>query len=464
MSEINSVPAPEHGDNIKVEDLIKVVGPLTAKVDDSDLHEKHLWVGGVNVAKLPKMTSSPLYIMDEEHIRVNLRAWRDSMNAQFDRNRVAYAFKAFTCMEMARIVAEEGVSLLVCSGGELAIALAADFPADRIVMHGNNKSDDEIQEAILNGVGRIVVDNMQEVGKLEMYADLFDEEPELLVRIKPGVVADTHTYVQTGEEDSKFGCSIANGDAAEVTKAILESEHLQLKGFAAHIGSQIFNVDPFDLEIDAVLDFACKIREETGFVADEIDLGGGLGVAYTKDDVPTPVEEFAARIGAHMKEACEKRDFPMPLVAVQPGRSIVANAGITCYRATTIKEVPGVRTFVAVDGGMSDNIRTALYGSKYEAIVANKAGYPRTDVATIVGKHCESGDTLVENASIQPLEENDTICIFGTGAYCYTMSSNYNSVCKPGVTFVKDGKYRRVIRPQEIEDILALEVDEDYLQ
>ncbi|MGI6220805.1 MAG: diaminopimelate decarboxylase [Coriobacteriales bacterium] len=464
MSEISAAPAPEHGDNMKVEDLIKVVGPLTAKVDDSDLHEKHLWVGGVNVAKLPKMTSSPLFIMDEEHIRVSLRSWRDAMNSQFERNRVAYAFKAFTCKEMARIVEEEGVSLLVCSGGELAIALAADFPADRIVMHGNNKSDDEIQEAILNGIGRIVVDNLQEVGKIEMYADLFDEEPEVLLRVKPGIEAGTHTYVQTGDEDSKFGCSIANGEAEEVAKAILDSEHLQLKGFAAHIGSQIFNIEPFDLEIDALLDFACKIREETGFTADEIDLGGGLGAAYTKDDAPTPVEEFAIRIGAYMKEACAKRNFPMPLTAVQPGRAIVANAGITCYRATTIKKVAGDRTLIAVDGGMSDNIRTALYGSKYEAIVANKAGYPRTDVATIVGKHCESGDILVRDASIQPLEENDTICIFGTGAYCYTMSSNYNSVCKPGVTFVKDGKYRRVIRPQEIEDILALEVDEPYLQ
>ncbi len=452
--------APEHGDNIKTEELGAVL-PLTANIDDSDIHEKHLWIGGVNASKLPKSTSSPLFIMDEEHIHARLAEYREGMAAQFERSRVSYAAKAFICKAMCKIVEEEGCNLLVCSGGELAIALAAGFPAERIVMHGNNKSEEELQEALTEGVGRIVIDSCAEVGRIDLLAELFDCKPKVMLRVRPGVHADTHSYIQTGEEDSKFGVSISNGEAMDAIKMILDSDNMEFVGFMSHIGSQIFDLEPYDKEIDVLVDFACKVRDELGYTADEIDLGGGLGIAYTKDDEPTSITDFTKRIGAHMKEKCEQAGFPMPLVAVEPGRSIVANAGVTCYKVGTVKQIPGIRTYAAVDGGMSDNIRPALYGSKYEAIVANKGFYPRTDVVTIVGKHCETGDTLIKDASIQPVEEGDIIAIFGTGAYCYTMSSNYNSITRPAVAFVRDGKYRIVVRAQTYDDLLACDVCDD---
>ncbi len=451
--------APTQGDGIKAEELSNV-WPLTAKIDASDIHEKHLWIGGVNASKLPKTTSSPLFIMDEEHLHNRLAQYRDCMAKEFSKSRVSYAAKAFICKAMVKIVDEEGCNLLVCSGGELAIALAAGFPAERIVMHGNNKSKVEIEEALMAGVGRIIIDSISEVGEIDILAELFDCEPEVMIRLRPGVHADTHSYIQTGEEDSKFGVSISNGEAMEAIRAILDSDNLKLKGFMSHIGSQIFNLESYDKEIDVLLDFACKVRDELGYIAEEIDLGGGLGIAYCKDDQPPTIEEFTQRIGAYMNKKCEALNFPMPLVAVEPGRSIVANAGVTCYKVGAVKEIPGIRTYAVVDGGMSDNIRPALYGSKYEAIVANKGFYPRTDVVTIVGKHCESGDTLITNASIQPVEEGDIITIFATGAYCYTMSSNYNSITRPGVAFVRDGKFRIVVRPQTYDDLMACDVDE----
>ncbi len=450
--------APKQGDGIKAEALERV-WPITSKVDDSDIHEKHLWVGGVNVSKLPKTTTSPLFIYDEEHIRTRLREYRDGMAAHTDRFRISYAAKAFFCKAMSAIVEEEGCNLLVCSGGEIAIAEAAGFPMERIVFHGNNKSEDEIAMAIMNGVGIIIVDNLDEITKIDLNADLFDAKPRVMIRLRAGIHADTHTYLQTADEDSKFGISIASGEAMEATKAVLDSEHIELAGFMAHIGSQIFNLEPYEKEVEVVMDFANKVREELGYTADEIDLGGGLGIAYTKDEEPPSIEHYTKLICDKMKGYCEQIGFPMPLVALEPGRSIVGNAGVTCYRAGAPKTIEGVRTFVPVDGGMSDNIRTALYGAEYEAIVANKAFYPRTDVYTIVGKHCESGDVLIENASLQPCEEGDTICIFATGAYCYSMSSNYNSATKPAVAFVKDGKYRTVLRAQTYEDLMSCEVE-----
>lgn len=451
--------APECGDGITTTDLGPVL-PLTARLEDSDTNEKHLWVGGVDVSKLLETTSSPLFVMDEEHMRLRLREYKEGLEKQFGGGRVSYAGKAFICKAMCRLVEEEGCHLLVCSGGELAIALAAGFPPERIVMHGNNKSDEEIREALAAGVARIVIDSSAEAKKIDLMADLYDRKPEVMIRLRPGVHADTHTYIQTGEEDSKFGVSIASGEAEEAIKLILDSDNLQLKGFMSHIGSQIFNLEPYDKEIDVLIDFACKIRDELGYTAEEMDLGGGVGIAYSKDDDPTSIPEFCERIGKHMKAKCQEAGFPLPLVAVEPGRSIVANAGLTCYRVGSIKEVPGIRTYAVVDGGMSDNIRPALYGARYEAVVANKACCPRTDVVTIVGKHCESGDVLITNASIQPVEEGDVIAVFGTGAYCFSMSSNYNSITRPGVAFVRDGKFRVVVRPQTYEDLMACDTDD----
>ena len=455
---MTSEAAPLEGDGIKAEALAKV-WPLTSKIDDSDIHEKHLWIGGVNVSKLPKTTTSPLYIMDEEHIHTKLREYREGMAANTNKFRVSYAAKAFFCKAMSKIVEEEDCNLLVCSGGEIAIARAAGFPMDRIVFHGNNKTEDEIAMAVANGVGIIVIDNMEEISKLDINADLFDAKPRVMLRLRAGIHADTHTYLQTATEDSKFGVSIASGEAAEATKAILESEHLKLAGFMAHIGSQIFNLEPYEREIEVLIDFACKMRDELDYTASEIDLGGGLGIAYTADDEPPAIADYAKLVCDKMRSYCEEKSFPMPLVAIEPGRSIVGNAGVTCYRAGAPKVVDGIRTYVPVDGGMSDNIRPALYGAEYEAIVANKGFYPRTNVYTIVGKHCESGDTLIENASLQPCEEGDTICIFATGAYCYSMASNYNSARKPGVTFVKDGRYRPVLRAQTYDDLMSCEVE-----
>jgi diaminopimelate decarboxylase len=379
------------------------------------------------------------------------------MRSEFAQSRVVYAAKAFMCKYMCKIIADEGAWLLAASGGELAIALASGFPASKITMHGNNKTLQEIEEALDVGVGRIAVDNILELETINKLAKKRGLTQSVLLRIKPGVVADTHDFIITGAEDSKFGMGISDGSAMEAVKLSKKLKHIDVKGLHVHIGSQIFELSSFEETVKVTFDFLENVRSETGITFDEIDFGGGLGIAYTKDENPPAIDLLSKRLAKSVKAECERIGYPLPLVAVEPGRSIVANAGVTLYTVGNKKQLKNVRTFVSVDGGMSDNIRTALYDSKYEAIVANKADAERNEIVTIVGKHCESGDVLVYDASIQSVDVGDIICIFGTGAYNYSMASNYNKQVRPAVFFVADGKAIKALRRETYEDLMICE-------
>jgi len=427
--------------------------PRTAEVRGD-----RLFIGGVDVVELAQTRGTALYVMDEAHIRGQLRSLISALRSRYERSEVAYAGKAFTSKAMVALVGEEGGCLDVSSGGELAIARAAGFPMEHVVVHGNNKTPLELVEAIDAGVGRIVVDCFEELERISALATERASTQAILLRIAPGIVADTHEYLQTGGEDSKFGFGIASGAALDAIRRALDAPGVVLKGLHCHIGSQIFALDSFAKAIEVMADFIASVRTETGFIAEDLDLGGGLGIAYQAADKPSDVEQFAEVITSAVKREFGARDLPLPLVTVEPGRSIVANAGVTLYTVGAVKEIPGIRTYIAVDGGMTDNIRTALYDARYESILANKADQPRSTLVTIAGKHCESGDVILIDTPLQPAEPGDTLCVFTTGAYNQSMASNYNRQVRPGVVFVKDGIVREVLRRETYDDLMRCEV------
>ncbi len=427
--------------------------PLTAEVRGS-----HLFIGGVDMVELARAQGTALYVMDERHVRMQLGTYRTEMNAHGAVADVAYAGKAFTSVAMCRLVADEGCSLDVSSGGELAIARAARFPMERIIVHGNDKTPLELTEAIEAGVGLIVADSNEELDRIDAIATERGVRQQVLLRVTPGVHADTHSFIQTGQEDSKFGFSAHSGAALEAAIYALALPGVDLAGFHMHIGSQIFSLDPFVRAVEVMVDFMAQVRERTGFVARDFDCGGGLGIAYRPTGEPSTIAQYAELLVGTITRCCAVRDLSVPRIHVEPGRSVVADAGVTLYTVGSVKRLPGIRTYVAVDGGMTDNIRPALYGAVYEATVANRAGEPRGTVVSIAGKHCESGDILIRDASLQPVTDGDIICIFSTGAYCQTMSSNYNKQVRPGVVFVSDGTVRQVVRRETYDDLLSCEV------
>ena len=424
--------------------------PETAEVRDG-----HLFVGGVDLVDLAHELGTALYVFDEAHLRHRMEAYKTSFQDQYPNTDVIYASKAFLNKAVVRIVQEEGLCLDVSGGGELACALSVGFPADRVFVHGNNKTPQELEEAISAGVGRIVVDSPEELRRISSIAEAYGVVQDIYLRITPGVEADTHEYIKTGCEDSKFGFPLKDDRAFQAVSQALDTPNVRLMGLHCHIGSQIFKLDPFAEAAEVMVAFLDEIRERRGVTLPELDLGGGLGIAYLADDEPASIPEFAALLCGAVKAACERRSFPLPRLLVEPGRSLVANAGMTLYTVGTIKELPGIRTFVAVDGGMSDNIRTALYHADYEPTLANKADQPRTQIVTLCGKHCESGDAVVLDMPLQEAEVGDIVCVFGTGAYNQTMASNYNGQPRPGVVFVKDGQPRLVTRRETYEDLYA---------
>ena len=427
--------------------------PKTAEVRDG-----HLFIGGVDMVELARTQGTALYVMDEEHLRSQMREYVSAVRANAPEADVVYAGKAFASVATDKIVAEEGCCLDVSSGGELALALAANFPAERIFAHGNNKTMAELTEALDARVGRIVVDTHEELERISKLAVERNMEQAVLIRVTPGVVADTHEFIQTGSEDSKFGFTITGGIAMEAVKLAIALPGVRLAGLHMHIGSQIFSLDSFGVANEVIVDFIQAVLDETGVEVEELDCGGGLGIAYQATDKPSDIASYVEAVVGNARSLFEQRGMRVPRLFVEPGRSIVANAGVTLYTVGSVKHIPGVRTYVAIDGGMTDNIRTALYDAKYEAVVANKADQPRSEVATICGKHCESGDVIIYDAPIQPCEPGDIICVFTTGAYCYTMSSNYNAQVRPGVMLVKDGEARTIIRRETYADLLAREV------
>jgi diaminopimelate decarboxylase len=444
---------PATADHKTAADLAHVL-PMTAEVRDG-----HLFVGGVDLVGLAREAGTALYVMDETTIRHQLAEYVRWTRYHWKDVDVVYAGKAFLSLAMVKIVAEEDCCLLCASGGELAYAVRAGFPMERVQMHGNNKTPAELTECLDAGIGRIVVDNFEEMERLSALAAARGVSQKVLIRVTPGVEADTHDFIMTGAEDSKFGFGLNQGLAMEAVKRAIALPGIDFDGLHMHIGSQIFALHSFAKAIEVMVAFMRAIESETGVPVRMLDVGGGLGVAYGAPDEPSTVKDFGKVVVDGIKEECEKHGLLVPRMAVEPGRSIVANAGVTLYTVGSIKEIPGIRTYVAVDGGMSDNIRTSLYDAHYEALIANKADQPREMVATVAGKHCESGDIVVNDAPLQCPEPDDVLCVCATGAYCQSMSSNYNKQVRPGVVMVRDGVWRWVLRRETYEDLLKCEVE-----
>ena len=404
-----------------------------------------LEVGGCDVVDLAREFGTPAYIYSEGDIRARARAYLDAFRARSDDFEVVYASKAAPITSIYRILDEEGLSSDVASGGELHTALGAGIDPARIHLHGNNKSDAELQRAVEVGVGHVICDSLAEIARLDAICAGAGARQRVLIRVTPGIKADTHTYVQTGQLDSKFGFGLADGLAADGVEAALAAANLDLVGLHAHIGSQIFELEPYVRTIEAL-----------GALADPewcelLNVGGGLGIAYTTDDDPPSIDDYVdVKVGG-----VERVFATPPRILVEPGRSLVGNAGITAYTVGTLKEIPGVRTFVAVDGGMSDNLRPMLYGSRYEALIADRAGEDPDTLVTIAGKHCESSDILVRDTYLAAPGAGDTLVTPATGAYGHAMANNYNGVPRPPVIMCDDGDARVVVRRETYEDLTS---------
>ncbi|MEU8570292.1 diaminopimelate decarboxylase [Streptomyces pathocidini] len=413
-------------------------------------------VGGLDVARLAEEFGTPAYILDEDDFRARCRAWRGAFGEGAD---VFYAGKAFLSRAVVRWLHEEGLNLDVCSGGELATALAAGMPAERIALHGNNKSQEEIERAVREGVGRIVLDSFQEIVRVAHIAQRLGRRQRVQIRVTVGVEAHTHEFIATAHEDQKFGIPLAGGQAAEAVRRTLGLDSLELAGIHSHIGSQIFDTSGFEVAAHRVVGLLKQVRDEHGVELPEIDLGGGLGIAYTSDDDPREPHEIAKALGEIVTRECESAGLAVPRISVEPGRAIVGPTAFTLYEVGTVKPLAGLRTYVSVDGGMSDNIRTALYDAEYTVALVSRRSDAEPMLSRVVGKHCESGDIVVRDAFLPAdLAPGDLIAVPATGAYCRSMASNYNHALRPPVVSVKDGAARVIVRRETEEDLLRLDV------
>lgn len=415
----------------------------------------HLTIGGRDTVELAQVYGTPLYVMDENEIRKACASYRESIQKYYGgHGLVTYASKAFCCKAMCKIAEEEQLGLDVVSIGELYTAKCAGFPAERIYFHGNNKTVEELTAALEYGVGQIVVDNVDELDLLNALCISQEKQAGILLRIKPGIDAHTHDFVRTGQIDSKFGFALETGEAMEAVKKVIGLPGIRLKGLHCHIGSQIFDIEPFCHAAEIMLHFIADIKKEIGCEIDVLDLGGGFGIKYLPDHDPVAYDNYMKRVSETVKSLCSQNNIKMPFVVIEPGRSIAGPAGITLYTAGSVKEIPGIRTYVSVDGGMCDNPRYILYKSEYEAIVANKASQPKTMAVTLAGKCCESGDLIGEGMPIQQVQSGDIIAVLATGAYNYAMSSNYNRIPRPPVVMLRDGKDRVVVKRETPEDLM----------
>ncbi|WP_030268009.1 diaminopimelate decarboxylase [Streptomyces sp. NRRL B-24484] len=414
-------------------------------------------VGGLDVKALAAEFGTPAYLMDEADFRARARAWRDAFGADAD---VYYAGKAFLSKAVVRWLHEEGLNLDVCSGGELAVALAAGMPGERLALHGNNKSVHELEQAVKAGVGHVVVDSYDEIERLAAVAERQGVRQKVLIRITVGVEAHTHEFIATAHEDQKFGLSLNGGAAAEAVRRVLaHPQALELRGIHSHIGSQIFDTAGFEVAARRVVGLLAEIRDEHGLELPEIDLGGGLGIAYTSDDDPREPAEIAASLAEIVRRECSAANLAAPRLSVEPGRAIVGPTAFTLYEVGTVKPLDGLRTYVSVDGGMSDNIRTALYDAEYSVALVSRTSDAEPMLVRVVGKHCESGDIVVRDAFLPAdLAAGDLIAVPATGAYCRSMASNYNHALKPPVVAVRDGAARVIVRRETEEDLLRLDI------
>ena len=422
-------------------------------------NEGHLTIGGLDTVELAREYGTPAYIIDENVIRNNCRTYLKAATECFGAEALPlYASKALCFTEIYKIAAEEGMGIDCVSGGELYTAKRAGFPAEKIYFHGNNKTDQDIKDAIDMGVGTFVVDNQDELDALSAEASKRGIKQRILLRITPGIDPHTHRAVITGNVDSKFGSAIVTGQAMQIVKNAIAAEGIDLAGIHCHIGSQIFELEPFSDAAGIMARFIAEIKSECNYELRELNLGGGLGVRYTEDDREIDYAASIKSISEIVKAICEKHNIKMPRVILEPGRSLVAAAGITLYTVGSVKEIPGFKNYISVDGGMPDNPRYALYQSQYTAVIANRANAPRDFRATIAGRCCESGDLIGENMDIQKAKRGDILAVLVTGAYNYSMASNYNRIPRPPVILIKDGKARVAVRRETYEDIVRNDI------
>lgn len=428
--------------------------------DNYDINDKgNLTISGVDTTLLAKKYGTPLYVMDEKKIRENCQTFKNSINKYYDGNGlVCYASKAFSCKQMYRIANEEGIGIDTVSMGELHTAMSVNFDPSKICYHGNNKTREELTYALKCGVSRIVIDSISELTMLNSIAGSMGIHAGILLRLSPGIEAHTHDFIKTGQIDSKFGFAIELGTAMEVVKLALNMPNLILMGIHCHIGSQIFDLEPFCPTAKVMLNFIGDIKNETGYEVPELNLGGGFGIKYTQNDDPIEYDSYMESVSEVIKSVATELNMDLPFIIIEPGRAIVGSAGLTLYEIGNVKEIKDIRTYVSVDGGMTDNIRYALYGSEYEFTVANRAAEPKTELVTIAGRCCESGDLLAKDVAIQKCIPTDILATFATGAYNYSMSSNYNRTLKPAVIFVNNGDSYFAVKRETLDDVIRNDI------
>ena len=431
-------------------------------------NDGHLEIGGADCVDLAHKFGTPLYVFDEDYIRKMMRVYRDTLASEYDGyGQVLYASKAFSCKAIYKIANQESIGIDVVSGGELYTALQAGFPPEKIYMHGNNKLDYELGEALDCKIGCIVADAYSEIDKIDAEAKKRGMVQNILLRINPGIEAHTHAFVQTATTDSKFGFSISDGTAEKITSYALQKKYVNLEGYHCHIGSQIFEKQSFVLAVDKCMDFIAEMQEKLSFTTKKLNLGGGYGIWYTDEDRKISPEGYAEYLVAlinEVKKKAKEKFLQLPYLLIDPGRSIVGEAGITLYMVGTIKDIPGVKKYVAVDGGMFDNPRYALYQSKYTPVLANRANETATEVVTIAGKCCESGDLIAVNVDLPKANSGDILAVLSTGAYNYSMSMNYNRNKIPPCVLVKNGVAEYIVKPQTYEDIIRNDVIPERLK
>ena len=426
--------------------------------------EGNLVFGGCDVTKLAEEYGTPLYIVNESLVRGVCKGFKKTLDESGLKGKIYYASKAFTNVAMCKLVASEGLGVDVASKGELFTALSAGVDPKDIILHGNNKLADELEMAIDYKIGRIAIDGFEEIELIDLIAKQKNAKVDVVLRLKPGIDSHTHKFIRTAQIDSKFGLGIADGNALKAVKRIMSSENMVLHGIHCHIGSQILEVAPYELAAKIMTDFLIEVEKETGVMLEEINFGGGYGVHYTiKDEPLTPAEHMSTLIDA-LKKECAKKNIAIPNICIEPGRSVIAEAGITAYTVGSIKDIAGVRKYASVNGGMTDNPRLALYNAKYTAVIANKAGLKATEVVSVAGRCCETGDMLIWDAPLQETEVGDILVVFTTGAYNYAMSSNYNRVPIPAVVLVNEGKSELMVKRQTTEDLLRNDVVPSWLK
>lgn len=419
----------------------------------------HLTIGGVDSLELAKEYGTPLVVYDVSQIRNQISAFKKVFEEEQVNYAVSYASKAFASIAMYQVANEEGAYTDVVSAGELYTAIKADFPMERVSFHGNNKSKEELEMAVKNHVGKIMIDNFYEIDLLSQVLEEQNSEINVMLRITPGISAHTHEYDQTGQVDSKFGFDLESGQAAKALQEVLKNQRMHMLGIHAHIGSQIFELKGFEMAAAKLVAVAASWKEKYDYTAQIINVGGGFGIKYIEEDHPLKPEEFVKAIVKTIKDEATKHNFPIPEIDIEPGRSIVGPAGYNLYKVGSMKEIPGLVPYVAVDGGMGDNIRPALYQAKYETILANNPQRKASQEFHIAGKYCESGDILAD-AKLPSLKANDILAMLDTGAYGYSMASNYNRNPRPAVVFAENGKAQVVIKRESLEDLIHL--DQDY--